>query len=226
MSMALRLKELYPKVNYQYVITPTGDELPPMQQHWRNLEFLLEKKLKKLPSLTLEECIKREKMIPNFRARFCTRIIKIEPFIDFMQNLPRNSKMYVGLRADETGRLGILPPDAHFKIRFPLRYWRWGIDEVLNYLEKQSIKIPKRTDCGACFFQRLPEWKELLDKYPNRYQRYINIEEEMGYTFRSPGRDTWPASLKDLKKEFESGRKVRKTKARDKDPSKCRFCSM
>lgn len=223
-AMALRLKELNPDIDYQYVITPTGDELPEMDKHWANMEQKLGKLFIRLSVMSLYDCIKQEKMIPNFRARFCTRILKIEPIIDFMNMLDSGSTMYVGLRADEDGRLGLLQPDAVFQVVYPLRDWSWCLPDVLGYLDQQGIKIPKRTDCGACFYQKLSEWRDLLYKYPDRYQHYVNIEMEMGHTFRSPGRDTWPASLNDLRTEFENGRPLRKD--RTTKQKKCRFCSM
>jgi 3'-phosphoadenosine 5'-phosphosulfate sulfotransferase (PAPS reductase)/FAD synthetase len=221
-AMSLRLKELHPFRNYEFVVTPTGDELPPMKDHWKRLKRILGN-LTKLNGQTLFECIREQNMVPNFWARFCTRILKIEPFIDFMESLPENSIMYVGLRADEQDRLGIIRPDCKFQIKYPMREWCWGLQEVLNYLDSKNIKIPERTDCGACFFQRLPEWKNLLEKYPERYERYVQLEKKMGHTFRTPGKDTWPTSLEDLRTEILSGRKMRKTKARNQ---RCRFCSM
>jgi len=222
-AMAVRLKELHPVRQFEYVITPTGDELPEMQAHWDKLENGLGK-LTKLQDLDLFQVIEREQMIPNFRARFCTRILKIEPFLDFMGALPSESISYVGLRADEPDRLGIVRPENNFWIEYPLRQWGWGIDEVLAYLKLHGIKIPERTDCGACFFQRLPEWKRLLERYPERYEKYVQIEKRMGHTFRTPGKDTWPTSLKDLRTEILSGRKMRNTKPRGQ--GRCRFCSM
>jgi len=223
-AMALRLQELNPDIDYEYVITPTGDELPEMQDHWESMESRLGKKFHRLGTMTLQECIKQEGMIPNFRARFCTRILKIEPFIDYMSSLDSGSIMYVGLRADEEGRLGLVPPGAKFKVAYPMREWQWKIAHVLNYLDKRGIVIPKRTDCGVCFYQKLDEWKTLLESHPERYQSYVDIETDMGHTFRSPGRDTWPASLAELRVEFQSGRKLRA--ARKSPEKRCRFCSM
>lgn len=224
-AMALRLKELNPGIDYNYAITPTGDELPEMLEHWRNLERLLGKELIRLNNMTLEECIVSEGMIPNFRARFCTRILKIEPFIDFMNTLPADSIMYVGLRADEDGRLGIIPPAAEFTVNMPMQEWEWTIADVKRYLQCNNIDVPVRTDCGACFYQKISEWAALLQNYPDRYQHYINIEKRVGHTFRSPGRDTWPADLEGLRAALLSGRKVRKYERRQ-GAERCRFCSM
>lgn len=223
-AMALRLKELHPSIDYEYVITPTYDELPEMKAHWERLERLLGKKLISVNTMTLKECIEREQMIPNFQARFCTRILKIEPMIDYMNTLPKGSIMYVGLRADENERLGLEVPGNVFLVLFPMQEWGWTVDDVWSYLDFKGIAIPKRTDCGACFFQRLEEWKDLLDNHPWKYEEYVQIEKKMGHTFRSPGRDTWPASLAALRVEFWSGRKLRKSKPRKE--KKCRFCSM
>jgi 3'-phosphoadenosine 5'-phosphosulfate sulfotransferase (PAPS reductase)/FAD synthetase len=223
-ALALRLRELHPEIDYEFVITPTGDELPEMIAHWRKLEALLGRPLKVLPAPTLEQCISIEGMLPNFRARFCTRVIKIEPFLDYMATLPHGSVMYVGLRADEDAREGLLPPSDRYGVSMPMREWGWGIADVYEYLDCKGVDIPERTDCGVCFYQRLNEWKDLLDNHPRRYARYARIEKAAGYTFRSPGRDTWPADLYSLKREFKAGRKLRNVTKRDKQ-AMCPFCS-
>lgn len=220
-AMALRLREVYPERRFEYVLTPTGDELPDMVAHWEKLESELGS-LTKLNGMDLFELIDDQGMIPNFRARFCTRVLKIEPFIEYMNSLDPDSIMYVGLRADEEGRLGII--DSSVNVRYPMREWKWGINQVMGYLKNKGFTIPERTDCGCCFFQRLPEWKALLENHPDRYEKYAALERKMGHTFRSPGRDTWPADLDGLRQEIESGRKMRMTKARG--TKKCRFCSM
>lgn len=220
-AMALRLRELYPNRQYEYVLTPTGDELPEMEAHWRRLESLLGP-LKRLGDTSLFELIERKKALPNFQMRFCTVILKIKPFIDYMMSLPVESVMYVGLRSDEGSRLGII--DSNVNVEYPKKKWGWGINEVIGYLKKSCIIMPKRTDCGCCFFQRLPEWRNLLEKHPNRYERYVQLEKRMNHTFRSPKRDTWPASLDGLRREILSGRKMRNTKPMG--VKKCRFCTM
>lgn len=222
-SMAIRLKELNPTINFEYVITPTGDELPEMEEHWEKLQGILGT-FKSLGDLDIFQLMDREQMLPNYMARFCPRVLKIEPFVDYMDSLPPDSVLYVGLRADEEGRLGILRDNSKFRISYPLREWGWDINAVLGYLQDKGIIIPERTDCGMCFFQRLPEWKQLLEKHPARFEKYVQIEKKFGHTFRSNGRDTWPAALYDLRAEFLSGRKLRNSKPRG--TKKCRFCSM
>lgn len=220
-AMAVRLVELYPGLPFEFVITPTYEELPDMEAHWKMLEEMLGP-LTRINTMTLEELIFKKKMLPNWSARFCTVTLKVEPFIAYMEALPRDAVMYVGLRADEEGRLGIL--DTEINIEYPMRDWGWGIDDVWSYLDSKGIVIPERTDCGCCPLQRLIEWKQLLINHPERYDQYIEWEDKVGATLRSPGRDTWPADLRSLKAEFLSGRKLRKSKARGE--KRCRLCTM
>ena len=230
-ALALRLKELNPNVEYTFVYTPTGDELPEMEEHWRKLEELLGG-ITKLSSKTLEQLVDEMGMLPNFKRRFCTLKLKIEPFFDFMNKCPPNSIMYVGLRADEPDRVGsILDKDDKFKLEYPFRSWGWGLSEVTEFLHCRGVTIPERTDCGACFFQRIDEWKTLYEKYPDRYQRYVAMENRVSKrrgrscTLRSPQRDTWPASLEELRKEFIKGRPLRKRKVKAPELTACPWCS-
>ena len=210
-SMALRLREVETELDFDYLITPVGNEPPEMEEHWSKLEQMLGKPLIRLQVFQgdgLVELIRQEKMIPNYRARFCTRIMKLEPTIAW---LTENSPVvqYVGLRADEEERKGIYGEIEGVSQRYPLREWGWGIDEVWEYLDSRGVTIPERTDCEWCFFQRLIEWKRLWKNRRESFDRAVAIEMEIGATFRSDGRDTWPADLESLGQEFERGRRVR-----------------
>lgn len=216
--MALRLAEVEPR-EYTYLITPTGDELPELLEHWARLEQLLGKPLERVTNQTLAFWIQHFQALPNHRQRWCTRLLKIEPTLAFLaRHAPAIN--YVGLRADEPHREGIYG-DA--QCRFPLREWGWRKAEVIAYLDARGVAIPERTDCARCYGQRLIEWKRLLRKHPTIYASAIADEEMTGRTFRSAKRDTWPAGLKQLASEFESGRAVR---GEDAPEAPCRVCSL
>ena len=202
-AMTVRLAEVEPR-DYEYVITPTGDELPEMYDHWHKLEAMLGKSLTIVTSgHSLQGLIRKQSMLPNHRARWCTRQLKIEPFNAYLgEHVPAVS--YVGLRADEESRKGNVYGGVEgISQRYPLREWGWGISEVLGYLEEKGISIPKRTDCSRCFFQRLGEWYNLWREHPDLYAEAEADEMLTGHTFRSPGRDTWPAGLAELRGKFE-----------------------
>lgn len=233
-ALALRLAEVEPR-DYLYVCTPTGDELPDMIEHWASLERLLRKPIQRVKAkYSLSELIEEWNALPNHRQRWCTRVLKIEPFQAHMLSLAREYDRvvaYVGLRADEEMREGAIYPTAHMHVRtsitveqrFPLREWGWGVFDVLGYLRQRGVTIPKRTDCARCFWQTLAEWKALSERHPEIYDSAVQQEKRTGHTFRSPSRDTWPADLDSLRREFRSGRQLRASR-RDKD--NCRVCTL
>jgi 3'-phosphoadenosine 5'-phosphosulfate sulfotransferase (PAPS reductase)/FAD synthetase len=220
-AMAMRLMETEPR-DYEFICNATGNELPELFTHLAKLEKMFGKEFKRVTYHTdLIGMIEEIGMLPNFRARFCTRMLKIEPTIEYFESLPPGSTLYVGLRADEEERKGLYGEDIN--IRFPMREWGWGIDDVWKYLDENGIVIPKRTDCALCYGQRIDEWFSLWRDNRPMFDEGIRIEQKHGHTFRSDGRDTWPAALIDLGKEFESGRPLRKRKARAET---CRVCSI
>lgn len=202
-AMALALKEKEPR-DYTYICTPTGDELPEMLRHWEQLEKILGQDIVRLTAKTdLNGLIDHMNMIPNFRARWCTRILKIEAAQAFYLKHP-GSVAYVGLRADEPERRGGIYGDI-VEQRYPLREWGWTVDDVWDYLDCHGIEIPPRTDCARCFHQRLGEWWDLWNQYPEVFREAEAQEIKYGHTFRSKDRDTWPADLRGLRKRFEAG---------------------
>lgn len=219
--LALWLVENEPRP-YEFICNTTGDELPEMLEHWAKLEKILGQPIIQVRHHTdLAGMIREEKAIPNWRQRFCTRILKIEPTIKYMAALPDESVLYVGLRADEEARRGLYGEDV--KIRFPLRERGFTEAMVWQFLADRNVTIPDRTDCGLCFYQRVDEWQTLYFNYPEKWKRGEAIEAEQGHTFRSPGRDTWPAGLKEMGEQFAAGRRARKSA-----PRQCpgRVCSL
>ncbi len=78
-AMALRLVEVEPR-DYIFVCTPTGDELPTMFEHWRQLGEKLEKPILPIMRHSLKGLTHQWNALPNWRQRWCTRAIKIEPY--------------------------------------------------------------------------------------------------------------------------------------------------
>jgi len=224
-ALALRWAELGNSARLLY--TPTDRELPEFFSH---VEYAAKQtgfeliciKAKK----SLDELIRQWNALPNPRQRWCTRMLKIQPCIDWLKMNPGH-RLLVGLRADEEERKGLY--SDQIETVFPLREWCWGIDEVLNFLDLHGVSIPERTDCDICFFQRLPEWYRLWREFPDRFNEGVAYEDLTGHTFRSPSRDTWPADLRSLGEEFARGHKPR---GADKQGelfsglSKCRVCSL
>lgn len=226
--MALRLTEIEPN-DYVFAITPTKRELPTMEAHWAKLEAMLQAPLVRIPAPTLVELIVKYKTLPNWRMRFCTRQVKIEPFMRFVA-AQAPATTYIGIRADEAigdnaregtdweGVIGV-------KQDFPLVRWGWGLERVRRYLAERDVVIPPRTDCDFCFFQRLIEWFELWRDYPELWREGEALEAFTGHTFRSAERDSWPASMAGLRAEFEQGRSPRDTRADRVRTTMCSWCA-
>jgi len=225
-AMALRLAEVEPAA-YTYVCTPTGNELPEMFAHWRRLSELLGKPILPVTRLTLASEIVEQGALPNWRQRWCTRRIKIEPFADYLATVAP-ATAFVGLRADEPERQGgVYDAVGGITMRFPLREWGWKIADVVRYNESRGVCVPKRTDCAVCFFQRIGEWYDLWREHPDEYAKGEAWEAETAHTFRSPGRDTWPPGLAELRQQFERGRVPRDRQNLELfKEAQCRVCSL
>lgn len=206
-ALALLLKEREPRP-YNFVCTPTGDELPEMFVHWRDLGERLGSRIIPVMAGTLKSVIAAQGMLPNFRARFCTRILKIEPYRKWLQENTffGRTVSYVGLRADEEGRAGGAYGDIPgVEMRFPLREWGMGEDEVQATLARFGVTCPDRTDCARCYHQKIGEWFELWLKHRDIFEDAAADEDRYGHTYRTPGRDSWPSSLREMAARFEAG---------------------
>jgi len=229
LSLALREREPRP---YTYVYTPTGDELPEMVAHIGRIEKMLRRPVIRLMNGTLASQIEANRMLPNFRARWCTRLLKLKPFGQFMtEHAP--CVAYVGIRDDEDDREGTRPGGdsaavgLDVKQDFPFQRWGWGLDEVWAYLNDLGIGIPDRTDCARCPYQKLGEWYNLWLHHPDIYADAEADEKRWGHTFRSDKRDTWPAGLEGLRLRFERGDKPeRSLKMMESREGMCRACSL
>lgn len=224
--MALRLREKHPNRDFEFVCTPTGNEPEEMFVHWRKLGEMLGKPIRPIMAGTLVGLIEQQNSLPNWRQRWCTRMLKIEPYAAWLSQ-QGECISYVGLRADEEEREGgdylSLP---NVQMRFPLRDWGWKLADVWNYLNCRGVEIPKRTDCSLCFFQRLIEWHELWRDDPDAWAEGERLESLTGHTFRSPSRDTWPASLAGLRERFEAGDVPRETRRDRLNEMQCRVCRL
>jgi len=101
-------------------------------------------------------------MIPNAGIRWCTRIFKIDPLLDY-------GDMLIGIAADEAHR----QPD---KIR-PLV--DWGIDrkECIRIIERAGLEVPQKSGCYICPFMRDSQWRALWERHPELFERAAALEE-------------------------------------------------
>lgn len=254
MSLLLKEREPHP---FNFICTPTGNELPEMVEFWAWLgsaNMLGSRIIPIMAGITLDRLIEREGCLPSRRRRYCTRILKIEPYRRFLAEIVKGGPVvsYVGLRADEIGRAGGAFADIDgVTMRFPLREWGMAEADVQAGLGQRGITCPERTDCDKCYHQQIGEWWRLWHDHPDRWMVAEGHELEQGGTFREPkldadgqavmitkrgmtyaasSRDTWPVRLCDMRKLFEAGHvPTVRYDPRERDllrVGQCRVCSM
>ena len=207
------------------LVTPTGDELPEVWEHWDRIAALVGGELIRPKAPTLRQAIDAVGGLPNFRMRWCTRMIKIEPMIAWARSQPDDVVICVGLRADEPERTGII--SETLRCRFPLREYGMGLLEVRSILAHHEVCVPARTDCARCYHQRIGEWWDLWRNHPEIFADAIEDEKRTGRTYRTPGRDSWPTSLAELRDAFTAGRVPKdRSKQLPMFEEPCRVCRL
>ena len=227
-STAMVLKMWENGENFECLFTPAGNEPKALFDHIDLIMSITGKELIQLQAPTLFSLIEHFRALPNHRQRWCTRMIKIMPCIAYLQNNP-GSTLCIGFRGDEESREGLY--GNYTEYRYPLQEWSWGIKEVNNYLQSCGINIPQRTNCMLCYGQRLSEWYDLYRDNIKQYKIGIDLEEKTGRTFRSPSRDTWPASMLEMSKLFKQGKRPQQSDDQldmwgEKNYTPCRICTI
>jgi 3'-phosphoadenosine 5'-phosphosulfate sulfotransferase (PAPS reductase)/FAD synthetase len=185
-ALAVYIKDNYPQIaeNMEYFFTDTGAELQEVYDTLDKLEAYLGKPINRLSSsrdfshwLTLHD-----NMLPSVKARWCTRVLKIKPFEEFVGDDSVIS--YVGIRADEN-REGYISHKENIKAVFPFSQDGIVRDDVFRILE-ESVGIPayyewrSRSGCFFCFFQRQDEWLGLKRRHPELFQKALEMEQDVG----------------------------------------------
>lgn len=185
-ALAVYIKDNYPKISerMEYFFTDTGAELQEVYDTLDKLEAYLGKPINRLSSnrdfnhwLTLHD-----NMLPSVKARWCTRVLKIKPFEEFVGDDLVIS--YVGIRADEN-REGYISHKQTIRSVFPFAEDGVVRDDVFRMLE-ESVGIPEyyqwrsRSGCFFCFFQRQDEWLGLKRRHPELFKKALGMEKNVG----------------------------------------------
>jgi 3'-phosphoadenosine 5'-phosphosulfate sulfotransferase (PAPS reductase)/FAD synthetase len=202
-ALALYMRDRNPDI--EYVFCDTDKELDETYDYLNQVEAFLGKKIIRLNAKAgFDHWLDVfGGYLPSPQMRWCTKLLKLKPFEEFVGEAPVVS--YVGIRADED-RVGYISTKENIKAVFPFK--EDGIDYagVMKILQDSGIGLPPylkwgrtHSGCFFCFFQRPIEWVRLLEKHPDRFdeaQKYEKLSEEPGKTF------TWNEgmSLTELRK--------------------------
>jgi hypothetical protein len=134
----------------------------------------------------LQDYIQYSNFYPSFRARYCTRVFKIEPIDDYLRQFESvGATIMIGLNADEaalrTGNHGLLP---FVKYRYPLV--EAGINRKMCHeiLEAAGIapKFPpymKRGGCKGCYYKSKKEYTAMALLAPEEFDEVADLEQSI-----------------------------------------------
>lgn len=166
----------------EYIFHDTGEELPDTYEYLDRLEDYLGKKIQRTTfGRTFKDLLRRYGgMLPSNHRRWCTRMMKLKPFEDFVGE--DEVINYVGIRADEP-RVGYISTKPNVKAVFPFRDEGIDYEGVQRILRDSGIGMPKYTDwgrtrsgCFFCFYQQKVEWVRLKQRYPELYEEAKSYE--------------------------------------------------
>lgn len=176
----------------EYYFSDTGKELPEVYDFLDRLEAYLGKKIKRLSAARdFDHYIKiKNHLLPSPQLRWCTRMLKIKPFEEFIGD--DEAVSYIGIRADEN-RKGYISTKSNISARYPFIEDNLNRDDIFRIL-RETVGVPEyynwrsRSGCYFCFFQRKDEWVGLLRRHPELFELAKQYEKpgvngEKGYTW-------------------------------------------
>jgi 3'-phosphoadenosine 5'-phosphosulfate sulfotransferase (PAPS reductase)/FAD synthetase len=173
-ALAVYMRDRVPQM--EYVFCDTQKELQETYEFLARLEAFLGKPIARLNAEAgFDHWLQvYNGYLPSPRMRWCTRLLKIKPFEDYVGDDPVMS--YIGLRADED-REGYISTKPNITPRYPFREGGIVEADVYRILEEAGLGLPayykwrSRSGCYFCFFQRKKEWAGLLEHHPDLFEK-------------------------------------------------------
>ena len=193
-ALAIYMQREFRDLPSEYVFCDTGAELPETYEYLDHLEAVLGKPIARLSALDLLNIRKRPGRsafdiwlnevyggyLPSPRSRWCTRVLKIQPFEKFVGEDKAFS--YIGIRADEDreGYAAKKPPAISEQPNiipvYPFKDAGLRLEDINDILTDAGLGLPKyyewrsRSGCYFCFYQQIGEWQALNERHPNLYE--------------------------------------------------------
>ena len=205
-ALAVWLRREQPDLDIQYHFSDSGQELPETYDFLDRIESQLDIKINRLqPKLSFEQALKKwGGLLPGFRRRWCTRVLKLDPFKEWIkpwQKAGDEITSYVGIRSDEGTRAKRVESwtdkDTGMLVKAPLATAGIDLAGVNDLLASAGLPLPKyyewrsRSGCYFCFYQRPSEWVSLWRRHPDLYAKAEDIERSANEMRRSPKAWTW-----------------------------------
>jgi 3'-phosphoadenosine 5'-phosphosulfate sulfotransferase (PAPS reductase)/FAD synthetase len=179
-ALAIYMRDRVPEM--EYIFHDTDKELPETYEYLGRLEALLGKKIiSTTPDHSFDKWLDvYGGMIPSNHRRWCTRMLKLKPFEDYIGDDPVVN--YVGLRADEE-REGYISHKSNIKTVYPFRDDGLVRADIIRILEESKLGLPTftkwgrtRSGCYFCFYQQKIEWVRLKEHHPDLFEKAKKYE--------------------------------------------------
>jgi len=204
-----------------------------------DLEQFIGSKIDWVTGKTFDEITVRngKRYLPNVTQRFCTTEMKLQPIFDWWRKeINEVVEMRIGFRANEQRRAKTMLEKANkngnleFKAivgkrktqnkwadiewqkpKFPLIDNPTFKDSIENYWKDKNVRFAYLNNCVGCFHRSPVLLKHMSDKHPNKFQWFVDSEEN-GY-----GKRTFKNGMKykDIRKS------LKQTKLFDDDFNEC-----
>lgn len=195
-ALALYMRETRPDLDIEYFFTDTGYELPETNEFIDQLEEKLGY-IHRLNARSLNNIEgrgevdfssmlkKHQNFLPSQRDRWCTVQLKLKPFEQWVDNFIKEGfeiMSYVGIRADEPSRTGLLTIDKPITTVMPFRDDGIVKSDIENILQRNGLELPEyyswrsRSGCSFCFYQKKIEWIRLKEHHPDLFEQAKEFE--------------------------------------------------
>lgn len=150
--------------------------------------------------LTLERESLQSGTLPSIAYGFkkCSLKHKIGPQEIYCNNHPgckaaweagERVHKFIGYDAGETRRVEhAAPADAANKkyiMHYPLYEWRWTRADCIKVIQKAGLPLPGKSSCFFCPSMKKKEIVELWEKYPELFQRAVEMEHAAAPTLKT-----------------------------------------
>lgn len=196
-----------------------------------DLEQFIGREITWVTGKTFDEIIVRgdKKYLPNVTQRFCTTQMKLEPIFKWWQKeICKPIETRIGYRANEHNRaktmLSKLNKDGLSTYKtivgkrgtrnkwaeigwqrpmFPLIKDNIYKDQVEKYWKDKNVRFAYMNNCIGCFHRNAALLKLMSSKHPNKFNWFIEAEQDTGYNVRTFKNGTTYKKIKNSLKQTE-----------------------
>lgn len=214
-ALAIYMRDRVPDM--EYIFSDTRKELPETYEYLNRIEDYLGKPVHRLNAdLGFDHWYDvYGGMIPSNHRRWCTKMLKLKPFEEFVGDAPVLN--YVGLRADER-RAGYISHKPNISAVYPFQEDGLKLADIEEILMSSGVGMPpytqwgrSRSGCFFCFYQQKIEWVRLKETHPDLFEKakaYEKPYEGSGNTFTWSERESLaelerPERMAAIKQEHE-----------------------